>query len=70
MLAWRIPWIEEPGGLWSMGSLESDTTEPSTEQKDKMLGTQKRGRCFRRRLHVGGKARSGPEGWRGVLQVD
>ena len=19
-LAWRIPWIEEPGGLWSMGS--------------------------------------------------
>ena len=20
-LAWRIPWTEEPGGLWSMGSL-------------------------------------------------
>ena len=20
MLAWRIPWTEEPGGLWSMGS--------------------------------------------------
>ena len=20
ILAWRIPWIEEPGGLWSMGS--------------------------------------------------
>ena len=19
-LAWRIPWMEEPGGLWSMGS--------------------------------------------------
>ena len=19
-LAWRIPWTEEPGGLWSMGS--------------------------------------------------
>ena len=19
-LAWRIPWVEEPGGLWSMGS--------------------------------------------------
>jgi len=19
MLAWRIPWTEEPGGLWSMG---------------------------------------------------
>ena len=26
ILAWRIPWIEEPGGLQSMGS-ESDTTE-------------------------------------------
>ena len=20
ILAWRIPWMEEPGGLWSMGS--------------------------------------------------
>ena len=19
-LAWKIPWMEEPGGLWSMGS--------------------------------------------------
>ena len=26
-LAWKIPWAEEPGGLQSMGSLESDTTE-------------------------------------------
>ena len=25
--AWRIPWTEEPGGLQSMGSLESDVTE-------------------------------------------
>ena len=27
ILAWRIPWTEEPGGLQSLGSLESDTTE-------------------------------------------
>ena len=27
ILAWRILWTEEPGGLQSMGSLESDTTE-------------------------------------------
>ena len=27
-LAWKIPWTEEPGRLQSMGSLESDTTEP------------------------------------------
>ena len=33
ILAWRIPWTEEPGGLQSMGSKESDTTErPSTAQ--------------------------------------
>ena len=27
ILAWRIPWTEEPGGLQSMGSQDSDTTE-------------------------------------------
>ena len=26
-LAWKIPWMEEPGGLQAMGSLESDMTE-------------------------------------------
>ena len=26
-LAWKIPWTEEPGGLQSMRSLESDMTE-------------------------------------------
>ena len=26
ILAWRIPWTEEPGGLQSMGSQESDPT--------------------------------------------
>ena len=25
--AWKIPWTEKPGGLQSMGSLESNTTE-------------------------------------------
>ena len=27
ILAWRIPWTEEPGGLQSMGSQELDTTQ-------------------------------------------
>ena len=27
ILAWRITWTEEPGGLQSVGSQESDTTE-------------------------------------------
>ena len=31
ILAWRIPWTEEPGGLQSVGS-ESDTTELLTKQ--------------------------------------
>ena len=26
ILAWKMPWTEEPGGLPSMGSQESDTT--------------------------------------------
>ena len=31
ILAWRIPWTEEPGGLQSMvGRKESDTTERLT----------------------------------------
>ena len=28
ILAWRIPWMEELGGLQSTGRKESDTTEP------------------------------------------
>ena len=27
ILAWRIPWTEEPGGLQSMGCKQSDMTE-------------------------------------------
>ena len=27
ILAWRIPWIEQPGGLQSIGHKESDLTE-------------------------------------------
>ena len=30
ILAWRIPWTEEPGGPQSMGHGESDTTERLT----------------------------------------
>ena len=31
VLAWRIPWTEEPGGLQSMGSQESDTTKQQNQ---------------------------------------
>ena len=30
ILVWRIPWTEEPGGLQSMGSQESDRTQRLT----------------------------------------
>ena len=30
ILAWKIPWTEEPGGLQSMGCQESDTSERLT----------------------------------------
>ena len=30
ILAWRIPWTEEPGGLQSMGLLRSDTLSDFT----------------------------------------
>ena len=30
ILAWKIPWMEEPGRLQSMGRKESDTTERLT----------------------------------------
>ena len=29
ILAWTIPWTEEPGGLQSWGRQEADTTEES-----------------------------------------
>ena len=31
VLAWRTPWTEEPGGLQSMGSQESDTTKQQNQ---------------------------------------
>ena len=30
ILAWKTPWIEEPGGLQSMGSQESDMRVTNT----------------------------------------
>ena len=32
--AWRIPWAEEPGGLQTMGSQESEMTEHLTFSLD------------------------------------
>ena len=41
ILAWIVPWTEEPDGLQSTGSQESDTTEQlSTKLKDEFFPTR------------------------------
>ena len=37
ILAWEIPWTEEPGRLQSMGSQESDTTEHLNDHQESSL---------------------------------
>ena len=39
ILAWRIPWTEEPGGLQSMCCKESDMTEQLTFSLFTSVGT-------------------------------
>ena len=34
LLAWEIPWTEEPGGLQSMGHKESDRTQQLNNNKN------------------------------------
>ena len=41
ILAWRIPWTEEPGGLQPMGLQESDTTEQLDRQTDRHTHTHR-----------------------------
>ena len=36
VLSWRIPWTEEPGGLQSTGSQESDMTEGLYKNSNKV----------------------------------
>ena len=44
ILAWRIPWTEEPGGLQSIGSQREDMTEhPHTHTHTQLIsGIEKR----------------------------
>ena len=45
ILAWGIPWTEEPGGLQSMGSQESNTTQ-HLNQKPVMRYEQMESMCI------------------------
>ena len=40
ILAWEIPWAEEPGGLQSMGSKKESHTHTHTHTKDGLVTTQ------------------------------
>ena len=40
ILAWIIPEMEEPGGLPSMGSHKSDTTEATQQQQQRTVDTK------------------------------
>ena len=37
ILAWRIPWTEEPGGLQSVGSQSDMTEQPTQVQTENTL---------------------------------
>ena len=45
ILAWRIPWTEEPGGLSSMGVTRVGH-DLVTKRPTKRMGTEKRGVSF------------------------
>ena len=47
ILAWRIPWTEEPGGLQSMGSHRVGHTVASKERQQQQQfasGTERKGK--------------------------
>ena len=39
ILAWRIPWTEEPGGLQPMGSQKSQTRPSDKNKRNKNAGS-------------------------------
>ena len=41
ILAWKIPWTEEPGGYSAWGRKELDTTETKHTLKSSLLNRQK-----------------------------
>ena len=59
ILAWRIPWTEEPGRLQSMGWQRIDMTEPLTHEDRKPEITQ-RGLCRGERGGAGPQSRRCP----------
>ena len=46
ILAWRIPWTEEPDGLQSMGSQELDMTEATYDTNTHVSFFNKSSSCY------------------------
>ena len=69
ILAWKIPWTEEPDGLQSTGCKESDTTERLDSQRQ--LGTRKEGwprvvAMWQEQLQVPVTCSAGDPSWSGT----
>ena len=60
ILAWRIPWTEEAGGLQSIGHKELDTTERLSNSNNKV--SESKGGCLGGREPPTGGGR-GPRSW-------
>ena len=54
ILAWEIPWIEEPGGPQFMGSQRVGNNSMHTQPSDR-LGTISRDTCLNKKLKESGK---------------
>ena len=63
IVAWRIPWAEEPGRLQSMGSQESDTTERLSTALKEVRGQPEisGGRTFQEKRPASAKTQR--QGW-------
>ena len=61
ILAKRTSWTEEPGGLQSMGSKESDTTEWFWEKERESYSL--RIGCVKNQIAVTGKCSNSPNQW-------
>ena len=46
ILAWKIPWTEEPGGLHTVHGVAKSWTQVSTAQQLSILGTGPLSKCI------------------------
>ena len=54
VLAWRVPWVEKPGGLQSMGSDTAGVTNPAVAGQEPGAHRQELELCARPRVQCSG----------------